>query len=73
MGRPGAALQRDDVINHVAGALAGWHCRSQARVAGLECAPAYSPGTPAYKACMMRNAETGDEGYAYEKYDYYAD
>ena len=39
---------------------------------GLQCAPAYSPGTPAYKACMMRNAETGDEGYAYEQYDYTA-
>jgi hypothetical protein len=37
---------------------------------GLQCAPAYAPGTAAYRACMLRNAKTGDEGYAYEQYDY---
>jgi hypothetical protein len=24
---------------------------------GLSCSPAYSPGTPAYKACLIRNGE----------------
>jgi hypothetical protein len=27
---------------------------------GLSCSPAYSPGTPAYKACLLRN---GDGAY----------
>jgi hypothetical protein len=48
-------------------------CASYNEAHGLQCAPAYSPGTPAYKACLMRNAETGDEGYAHELYDYSAD
>jgi hypothetical protein len=31
---------------------------------GLACAPAYSPGTAAYKACLLRNGDG-----AYEDYD----
>jgi hypothetical protein len=31
---------------------------------GLTCAPAYSPGTPAYKACLLRNGDG-----AYQDYD----
>jgi hypothetical protein len=31
---------------------------------GLSCAPAYSPGTAAYKACLLRNGEG-----AYGDYD----
>jgi hypothetical protein len=31
---------------------------------GLSCAPAYSPGTAAYRACLLRNGEG-----AYSDYD----
>lgn len=45
-------------------------CASYNEANGLQCAPAYAPGTAAYRACLLRNADTGDEGYAYEQYDY---
>ena len=30
---------------------------------GLSCAPAYSPGTAAYKACLIRNGEGSYSDY----------
>ena len=48
--------------------LAG--CASYNEEHGLQCAPAYAPGTAAYRACLLRNSDAADEGYALEQYDY---
>ena len=45
-------------------------CASYNEEHGLQCAPAYAPGTAAYRACLLRNSDASDQGYAYEQFDY---